>query len=110
MPLFISRGNYTRDAMTGMIARPEDRTEAVGKLFASVGGKLHGHYMTMGDYDFLVIGEAPSETEMLAALIVAAGSGGVTNVNTTVAFTAAEAKNAFARASTIAGQFRPAGT
>jgi uncharacterized protein with GYD domain len=109
MPLFISRGNYTRDAMTGMMAKPEDRTEAVSKLFASVGGKLHGHYMTLGEYDFLVIGEAPSEQEMLAALIVAAGSGGVTNVSTTLAFTAAEARNAFAKANTIAGQFRAAG-
>jgi uncharacterized protein with GYD domain len=110
MPLYITRGNYSREALKGMIAKPEDRTEAVSKLFASVGGKLHGHYMTFGEYDFLVIGEAPSEKDMLAALIVAAGSGGVTNVNTTVAVNAADMKAAFAKAGSVAGQFRAAGT
>jgi uncharacterized protein with GYD domain len=109
MPLFITRGNYTREAMVGMTARPEDRTEAVAKLLASVGGKLHGYYITFGEYDFLLIGEAPNEKDLLAALIVAAGSGGVTNVNTTLAVTAADAKGAFAKANSLAAQFRAAG-
>jgi uncharacterized protein with GYD domain len=109
MPLFITRGNYTREAIAGMTAKPEDRTEAVGKLISTVGGKLHGLYMTFGEYDFLLIGEAPSEKDILAALIVAAGSGGVTNVNTTLAVTSADAKAAFAKASSLAAQFRAAG-
>jgi uncharacterized protein with GYD domain len=109
MPLFITRGNYTRDAIAGMTAKPEDRSEAVGKLIAAAGGKLHGLYMTFGEYDFLLISEAPSEKEVLAALIVAGGSGGVTNLNTTLAVSAADAKNAFAKASSLAAQFRAAG-
>jgi uncharacterized protein with GYD domain len=109
MPLFITRGNYTREAIAGMTAKPEDRSEAVAKLFASVGGKLHGSYMTFGEYDFLVIGEAPSAKDMLAALIVAAGSGGVTNVSTTLAVSSADAKAAFTKANSLAGQFRAAG-
>ena len=109
MPLFITRGNYTREAMTGMMAKPEDRTEAVSKLIAAAGGKLHGLYLTFGESDFLLISEAPSEKDVLAALIVAGGSGGVTNLNTTLAITAADAKNAFAKANTLAAQFRAAG-
>jgi uncharacterized protein with GYD domain len=109
MPLFITRGNYTREAIAGMTAKPEDRSEAVGQLFAAVGGKLHGYYMTFGEYDFLVIGEAPNEKDVLAALVVAAGSGGVTNVNTTLAVTTADAKAAFAKANSLASQFRAAG-
>jgi uncharacterized protein with GYD domain len=110
MPLFISRGNYTREAIAGMTAKPEDRTEAVSKLLAAVGGKLHGLYMTFGEYDFLLIGEAPSERDVLAALIAAAGGGGVTNLNTTLAVNAADMKNAFAKAGSIAAKFRAAGT
>ena len=109
MPLFITRGNYTRDAINGMIAKPEDRTEAVGQLLASVGGKLHGLYMTFGEYDFLLIGEAPSEQEVLAALLVAAGSGGVTNLNTTLAVRTSDMKGAFTKAGALSGKFRAAG-
>jgi len=109
MPIFITRGNYTRDAISGMIAKPEDRTEAVSQLLASVGGKLHGLYMTFGEYDFLLIGEAPSEHDVLAALLVAAGSGGVTNLNTTLAVRTSDVKGAFAKAGALSGKFRAAG-
>jgi len=40
MPLFITQGRYTQDAVKGMLAKPEDRAEAVGQLFAKSGGKL----------------------------------------------------------------------
>jgi uncharacterized protein with GYD domain len=109
MPIFISRGNYTREALAGMIAKPEDRTEQVSKLVAAAGGKLHNLYMTFGEYDFLLIAEAPSEQDVLAALIAAGGAGGVTNLNTTLAVSAADMKNAFAKAGSIVGKFRAAG-
>jgi hypothetical protein len=40
MPIFISRGRFTSDAIKGMLAKPENREEAVAKLFQSVGGRL----------------------------------------------------------------------
>ena len=45
----------------GMLAKPEDREEAVSKLFKSVGGRLIGWYLTFGHHDWLVIGEFPDE-------------------------------------------------
>ena len=44
MPIYISRGRYTADAVKSVLARPENREEAVAKLFKSVGGKLIGWY------------------------------------------------------------------
>src|SRR5262249_57081697 len=105
MPIFITRGNYTRDAISGMIAKPEDRTEAVSKLLAAVGGKLHGLYMTFGEYDFLLIGEAPNEQDVLAALIAAAGTGGVANLNTTPAGKAPPLKKALTTARSVSVQY-----
>ena len=35
MPIFISRGRFTSDAIKGMLAKPENREEAVAKLFQS---------------------------------------------------------------------------
>ena len=36
MPIYISRGQFTSDAVKGMLAKPENREEAVVKLFKSV--------------------------------------------------------------------------
>ena len=36
MPIYISRGRFTSDAVKGMLAKPENREEAVAKLFKSV--------------------------------------------------------------------------
>jgi uncharacterized protein with GYD domain len=110
MPIFITQGRFTRDAMAGMTARPEDRAQVVGKLAKAAGGKLLSYYFTFGEYDFLLIMEGPDEQTMAAALIVAASTGGVTDLKTTLAITSADAKKAFAAAGGIVASFRPAGT
>ena len=109
MPIFITQGRYTREAIKGMLTRPEDRADAVSRLLAKAGGRLIGYYLTFGEYDFLAIAEAPGETQMAAALLAAAGGGGVTDLRTTLALSAAEAKGAFAAASELARGFRSAG-
>ena len=108
MPVFISQGRFTQHAMKGMLAKPEDRAEAVSQLIKSSGGKLLGYYFTFGEYDFLVISESTTENTA-ASVIVAAAGGGVTDLKTTIAMTSAEMKSAFAKAGTLTGSFRSAG-
>ena len=108
MPIFITQGRFTQDAIKGMLAKPEDRAEAVGQLFAKSGGKLLSYYLTFGDYDFLVISEGPYEG-VATSVIVAAAGGGVTDLKTTLAMTSADMKSAFAKAGPIAASFRAAG-
>ena len=109
MPTYITQGRYTRDAIKGMIVRPEDRADAVARLLSKVGGRLLSYYVTFGDYDFLAIAEAPDEVQMAATLFAAGASGGVTDLRTTVALTSIEAQGAFAAASDIAPGFKSAG-
>jgi uncharacterized protein with GYD domain len=112
MPIYITQGRYTREAVKGMIVKPEDRADAVGRAMAKAGGRLIGYYITFGDYDFLTIAEAPSEIQMAAVLLLllaAAGGGGVTDLRTTVAMTSVEAKGAFAAAGDLAPGFKSAG-
>ena len=40
MGIFITQGNYTEQAMMGMIDNPEDRASPVAGLMESVGAKL----------------------------------------------------------------------
>jgi uncharacterized protein with GYD domain len=111
MPIYITQGRYTRDAVKGMIVRPEDRAEAVSRLLSKAGGRLIGLYFTFGEYDFMVIAEAPSETQIAAALLAAASGGGVTDLRTTLAMTSLEAKGAFAAANDLMRSYQsPGGT
>src|ERR1700680_2837448 len=95
MPIYISRGRFTSDAVKGMLAKPENREEAVAKLFKSVGGKLIGWYLTFGRYDWLVIGEFPNEKAAASAVLAAAAGGSLDEIETTVAMTAGDAAATF---------------
>ena len=109
MPVYVTQGRYTRDAIKGMIVKPEDRADAVSRLLSKAGGRLIGYYFTFGEYDFLIIAEAPSETQMAAVLLAAGSGGGVTDLRTTLAMTSIEAKGVFAAASDLVPAFRSAG-
>ena len=108
MPLFITTGRFTPDAVKGMLAKPEDRAGSVAKLFEQSGGKLLGYYMTFGDHDFMVISEGPFEGVATSA-IVAEASGGVVDMKTELAMTSSDMREAFAKAGPIAASFRAAG-
>jgi uncharacterized protein with GYD domain len=109
MPIYITQGRYTREAIKGMIIKPEDRADAVGRIMTKAGGRLIAYYVTFGDYDFLCIGEMPSEIQMAAVLLATASGGGITDLRTTLAMTSVEAKGAFAAASDLAPGFKSAG-
>src|ERR1700730_6979196 len=109
MPIYISRGRFTSDAVKGMLARPENREEVVAKLFKSVGGKLIGWYLTFGHHDWMAIGEFPDEKTAASAILAAAAGGRLSNIETTVAMTAKEATATFQSAGKAAKAFRSAG-
>jgi uncharacterized protein with GYD domain len=109
MPIYISRGKFTTDAVKGMLAKPENREEAVANLFKSCGGKLIGWYMTFGRHDWLVIGEFPDEKSAASAVLAAAAGGSLSDVETTLAMTAKEAAATFEAAGKAARGFRSAG-
>jgi len=109
MPIYITQGRYTRDAIQGMLIAPEDRAQEVSRLIGKVGGRLIGYYFTFGDYDFMAIAEVADATQMAAVLLAAGAGGGVTDLRTTVAMSSIEAKGAFAAASDLAPSFKSAG-
>ena len=109
MAIYITQGRYTPDAVKGMAAKPENREKAVGEFMDKAGCKLHGLYLTFGEYDFLSICEAPSEKAMAAALIAGAAAGGVTGLKTALAIPAKDAVKAFELAGPLAKSFKPPG-
>ena len=108
MATFVTQARFTKDGLNAMIAAPQDRAEAVGRLIAQVGGKLITCYLTSGDYDILLIFEAPSYEDTVPALIVAAAESGVADLKTVTALTSSEMKSAFVKAGAIAASYRSA--
>jgi uncharacterized protein with GYD domain len=109
MPIYISRGRFTSDAVKGMLAKPENREAAVAKLFKSVGGRLVGWYLTFGHHDWLSIGEFPDEKAAAAAILAAAAGGSLSDIETTVAMSSQDAAATFMSAGKAAKDFRSAG-
>jgi uncharacterized protein with GYD domain len=109
MAIYISRGRFTPEAVKGMLTNPENREEAVAKLFQSLGGRLIGWYLTFGRRDWLAIGEFPDEKAAASAVLAAAAGGSLSDIETTVAMTAKDAATTFGSAGKAAKAFRSAG-
>lgn len=108
MPVFITQGRYTHEAMKGMMAKPENREPAVRQIIEKAGGKLLAFYITFGEYDWMSVSEGEQEG-LAAALIAGAASGAVTDVRTMLAMSASDMKNACVKAGTLAASFRHPG-
>lgn len=109
MPKFMTTGRLSQSAIQGLAAKPEDRSEAVGKLMAAAGGKLLHYYITTGENDFMLISEADGAEAAVAAVMAAASSGAVSDVKTTQVWTSAEFKEVAAKAGQIINAYRAPG-
>lgn len=109
MPIYISRGRFTTQTVKDLLAKPENREEALSKLFKSVGGRLIGWYLTFGPHDWLVIAEFPDDKAAASAILAAAAGGSLSEIETTVAMTAEDAKATFGAAGKAATAFRKGG-
>jgi uncharacterized protein with GYD domain len=99
--LHLARSFHHRGSQ-GHDGQPENREEAVSNLFKSVGGRLIGWYLTFGPNDWLVIGEFPDNKAAASAVLAAAGGGSLSDVETIVAMTAADAAATFEAAGKVA--------
>ena len=98
MPLYMTQFAYTSQAWAALAKKPEDRSVAVGKLIEHFGGRLLNVYFTFGDYDGILIAEAPDEVSLTSALIAAIAPGHVKATKTTVLLTPQQAVEAMRRA------------
>ncbi len=63
MPIFISHVTLTQEGVKA-IKDVTERIEENRKLWEETGGKLLAWYIVLGDYDYLLITEAPDEKVM----------------------------------------------
>jgi uncharacterized protein with GYD domain len=98
MPLYMTQVSYTSEAWAALTQNPEDRSEAFGGLAESMGGRLLSFYNSFGEYDVLVIYEAPDESTAAAIILAAISPGHLSAAKTTVLLSAAEGLDAMRKA------------
>ncbi|MBZ5544851.1 MAG: GYD domain-containing protein [Acidobacteriia bacterium] len=88
MPAYIVLGSWTQKGIENIKQSPT-RLDAAKKVFEAQGGKLTAFYMTMGQYDFVVLSECPNDESAAKAALSLGAAGGV-RTETLKAFSEAE--------------------
>jgi uncharacterized protein with GYD domain len=107
MPLYMTQFAYTSESWAALVDNPEDRSAPVREVVEAMGGRLIGWYLSFGEYDGLLIYEAPDEASAGAAILAAARHGHLRATKTTPLFSAEEGMEIMRRAGGAA--FRPPG-
>ena len=104
--IYITYGKMSKEGLNGLIAKPENRAETLGKMVDALGGKLVDYYFLLnGKIDFIIVSEFPddqnvNELSLIDALLVR-GSGAIESITTFPALRAAEAVPLFERAKAL---------
>jgi uncharacterized protein with GYD domain len=98
MPHFLIQAAYTPEAWQALVSHPQNRFEVVRASIERLGGKMIGGWAAFGDYDVVIIAEAPSVVDAAALSIAAAAGGSVKAIKTTPLLTAEEAAAAAKKA------------
>lgn len=88
MPTYISMLRYTQQGISNVKNAPA-RIDAAKEAYRKAGGELKALYLTLGQYDLVVVAEMPND-EAVARMALALGSQGNIRSETMRAFTETE--------------------
>jgi uncharacterized protein with GYD domain len=88
MPTYVALANLTDQGVRNMKDLPQ-RLQNADEMFAQLGARLIDVYLTMGQYDYMVVAEAPDDETMARISLAIAGQGNV-RTHTFRAFNRAE--------------------
>jgi uncharacterized protein with GYD domain len=104
MPFYMTQFAYTAEAIAAMAKNPQDRSIPVRELAQKLGGRLIGFYFCFGEYDGIVLSEAPDDTTATAIVMAAVSAGHIKAVKTTKLFTVEETMEAMRKAGSLTFQ------
>jgi uncharacterized protein with GYD domain len=94
MPKYLIQAKYTAQGLQGLMKdKASGRRAAIQKALEGLGGKLETIYYAFGDYDVVLVAEAPDNIGA-AAMAFAASSSGLARTRTTPLMTVEETDKA----------------
>jgi len=104
MAFYMIQASYSATAVAAMVKTPQDRAAAIRPMIEKLGGKLHGLWFTLGEFDIVAISEAPDNVSVASIAMAVGASGAMSAYRTTPLLTTAEAAEAMKKAGTFAYQ------
>jgi uncharacterized protein with GYD domain len=99
MPHYLVRFSYTPRSIHGLVDQPElDHARQADAMVASLGGRLHGYWCAFGEFDGVVLMEAPDSSAAASVAMAIGATGEVSRLETTVLLSMDEAQEAMRRA------------
>jgi uncharacterized protein with GYD domain len=83
MALYMYQASYTAKSMAAQLNEPKDPAEAIRPALEDVGGKLVVAGFPFGEYDVLVVYEAPDDVTAASVAMAVAAAGEVKTAKTT---------------------------
>lgn len=105
MAYYLFTGNYSREAIQGLIDHPQDREAAARKLIEAAGGKLHSLFIALGPTDVYALIELPDDVDMVATSMVVGAAGSITNGQAIKLLTMSDFSAAMQKAGSVAATY-----
>jgi uncharacterized protein with GYD domain len=83
MPYYLVQVSYTKEAIQHMDEHPHNRIEAVRPAFEELGITIQEAFLAFGDYDVVLLCEAPDNVRMEAIALAVTARGAITHFKTT---------------------------
>lgn len=106
MALYMYQIAYTTESVAAQIKEPQDRIEAVRPAVEAMGAKILIGGYSFGEYDALIIYEAPDDTTAASLALAVAAGGAAKAARTTKLLSGQEWIEALRKAH--GSQYRPA--
>jgi uncharacterized protein with GYD domain len=106
MAMYMYQAAYTAESLVAQIKEPHDRIEAVRPALEAMGAKFLAAGYPFGEYDVLVVYEAPDETTAASIAMAVAAGGAVKSAKTTRLLNGQEWVESLRKAQ--GSQYRPA--
>ena len=98
MPLYMTQFAYTPQAWAALTKKPENREEVIRGLVQKLGGRLVSFHNCFGEYDGVILYEAPDETTAAAMILAAVSPGHLKAIKTTTLMTTEQTMEAMRKA------------
>jgi len=108
VPFYLVQFSYTEQAVAHLVHHPQNRIEAVRPAFGEAGVTIRDSWLAFGDYDVILVIEAPGNAQAAAIAMAVTAGGAVRNYKTTPLMTWEEGIEAMR----VAGgsEYRPPGS
>jgi uncharacterized protein with GYD domain len=98
MPHFLLQCAYTSEAWAALTKNPQNRFEAVRPMLEGLGARIESAYLSFGDYDLVLILEAPDNVTAAAISVAVSAGGAAKAIKTTPLLTPEEGVQVMTRA------------